>query len=428
MVDAATITACASALPAHSALIRISGPRSAVALAACDLPRPAAWRVRAATWQLTLGPVPCRVLWTPAGRSYTGCDAAEITLPGAPDLVHAALAALHAVGVEPATAGAFTRQALANGRLALDQAEAVLAVAQAGDAAAARSAVARLRGGLAHELEPVRQRLLEWRARVEAGLDFLDEEDVQAYDPAALQVELDELLAVLRRWVRAAGSLGERPEVCLAGPANAGKSALFAALTGHAALVSARPGTTRDWLDATWRVGERDLRLVDTAGWADHAAAADAIDAAAIAAGRDRLARAAVVVWCSAPDAPLSPAHDALRAELPGSQLVVATKSDLGAVDPRAVLACSAEDGAGLAALGALVARELAAVADGDPRQQRLLASAIAALETLTGRLPDDLLIADALATAAAELGDLLGVTTADEVLGAIFSRFCIGK
>lgn len=418
----ATICACATAVGGRSALLRLSGPEArAVAGRAGLVVPPLAWHLATADWPLAGGACPVRVLFAPAGRSFTGHDLVEIVLPGARDLVELALDALRRAGAEAAAPGAFARQALAAGRLTLDRAEAVLALATAADAAAAAAAVARLRGALSVDLAPVRERLLRLRALIEAGLDFADEEGVSAVDPAALRADLGELRAVLARWLVAAGAVGDEPVVCLAGPANAGKSALFARLTGAPALVSPVPGTTRDHLDAPWLAAGRRVRLIDTAGWL---AAAAGSDAEAIARGRTTVESAALVLACSAPDAPLPP-----DVPLPaGRTLVVATKADLGVREPRAVLAVSAGTGAGLEQLAGLVAGRLAAVAGAEPRQQRLLAEADAILARLLVHPPPDELLAEDLRLAAERLGDLLGTTTPDEILDAIFARFCIGK
>lgn len=420
-----TICACATALPAHTAVLRLSGPTASAVAVAAGLELPSAWGVSHQEWDLGPGPCPCRVLFAPAGRSYSGFDLVEVFLPGSPDLVELALERLRAAGAEAAGPGAFTRQAVATGRMTLDRAAAVLALSQAGDAAAARRAVTELRGGLGAALEPVRQRLLQLRALVEAGLDFIDEEDVRAYDPQALVAELGELRATIAAWHRAADELVGEPLVCLAGPANAGKSALFAALTGEQALVSEQAGTTRDWLQGSWDCGGRRLRLVDTAGWLDARLSDE--DDAAVAAGRERLAAADLILLCAAPDAPLAADAEAVPA-LADRAVVVATKADLGAPDPRSVVAVSVHSGLGLEQLAGLVASRLAAAAGSDPRQARLLDEAITILDRLVAGLPEDLLLAEELAACCTALGELLGATTSDEVLGAIFSRFCIGK
>ncbi|HYE07529.1 MAG TPA: GTPase [Planctomycetota bacterium] len=416
-----TFAACASATGGHGALIRMSGGEATTIARRAGLRLGAAWTIEAQDWPLAGGTCPCRVLAAPAGRSFTGADCVEITLPGSAAVVGIAVQALLDAGAQAAPPGAFTRMALANGRISLDQAEAILALGTAATASAAARALRRLTGALASDLKPARERLIAARAQVEAGLDFLDEEDVRAYDPAALRALLAELRGAVGRWLAAAGSLGGDPVVVLVGPANAGKSALFARLTGATALVSAVAGTTRDWLDAEWLVGGRRLRLIDTAGWLDGAAALDEL---AIARGRALIDGAALILACSAPDAPLPSTHG-----LPAERtLVLAMKSDLGPGDARAALACSADTGAGLAVLTTLVGDRLAEVDAAEPRQERLLREADAILARLADRLPKDVLLADDLARIADLIGDLTGATTTDDVLAAIFARFCIGK
>ena len=148
------------------------------------------------------GGAPVRVRAARGPRTATGTDLIEIDLPASPDLVDLALASLVRCGAEPAAPGDFTRLALAHGRLDLDRALAVLALATAPTAEAAAQALARLQGALHTDLAPARDRVLYLRAVVEAGLDFLDEADVRAFDPVALQAELAALAARLHRWHR----------------------------------------------------------------------------------------------------------------------------------------------------------------------------------------------------------------------------------
>jgi tRNA modification GTPase len=213
-----------------------------------------------------------------------------------------------------------------------------------------------------------------------------------------------------------AEQVGSEPRVCLVGAANAGKSSLFNRLSGAAALVSPVAGTTRDWLEAEWCPGGRRVRLVDTAGWISGTGNPD------LRTGG--LHGASLILACSAADAPLPDDHG-----LPSERtLVIATKADLGVHDARAVLAVSAGTGAGLEHLARLVADRLGGVAAGEPRQQRLLAACDGLLGTLCEGLPADELLADDLRRATDLLGELIGTTTPDDVLEAIFSRFCIGK
>jgi tRNA modification GTPase len=169
-----------------------------------------------------------------------------------------------------------------------------------------------------------------------------------------------------------------------------------------------------------WLIGERPVRVIDTAGWLTHA---EGIDAAGVAAGQTVVAAATIILACSAPDARLGD-----MSHLPDRTIILATKADLGAPDPRASLAVSATTGTGLDALHQCVAEQLTHVGSNDQRQQRLLLAADAIIVRLSQRLPGDELLAEDLRQTADLLGDLLGITTPDDILNAIFGRFCIGK
>ncbi len=422
------VVAPATATGGTLAVLRLAGEGAWEVARRAGLPLADAPVVATGTWhpESRPGGAPVRVRAARGPRTATGTDLIEIDLPASPDLVDLALASLVRCGAEPAAPGDFTRLALAHGRLDLDRALAVLALATAPTAEAAAQALARLQGALHTDLAPARDRVLYLRAVVEAGLDFLDEADVRAFDPVALQAELAALAARLHRWRSAADAVEVLPTVVLVGPANAGKSALFAALTGAPALVSPVAGTTRDALDAPWDLGGRTVRLIDTAGWLE--AIHHGLDAEAIAVGRSHLQGAAVILACSAPDAPL-PSHHGLPLD---RTVIIATKTDLGSPDSRAALGValgSPDPGSRtLQALAGLVAGRLATTPASEPRQQRLLAEAEALLETLAQRLPADELLAEDLRRVADLLADLLGATTPDDVLDGIFSRFCIGK
>lgn len=439
-----TWAACATATPGPAAVLRLSGSNAWDIVQRAGLPVPAPGTAVRSNWQLggarQLGGTGqgCPVLvWTAqAPRSFTGENTVEILLPGSRDLAELALRTLCANGAAPAPPGGFVRQALANDKLDLDQAAAVLALVTASDAEAALRALIRLRGDLGADLAAVRSELTELRARVEAGLDFAEEDGVAGADHRLIRSAAQRLGARLARWqVTADGSEGT-PVVCLVGPANAGKSALFQRLTGAPALVSPVPGTTRDPLEAPWKIGGRTVTLVDTAGWLDRASSgldgsssgldgsSSGLDAAAIAAGRRWIEHAALVLACSAPDARLPESDGTWQVVA----TIVATKADLGAPDPRAVVAVSVETGAGLDQLAGLVAERLAHSSGGEPRQQRLLASALAGLGKLADQPPADELLAEDLRRLTELLSDLIGSTTPDDVLDALFSRFCIGK
>ncbi|MBA2479351.1 MAG: 50S ribosome-binding GTPase [Planctomycetes bacterium] len=419
-----TLCAGASATGGLLSIIRLSGPAAMTIAEVSGLSPGQSWRSEPRSWQISGGACPCRVFTARAPRSYTGCDLIEITLPGSRDVVALALEALVAAGAEHATRGAFTRQALAHGRLTLVQAEAILAVTSAPDAEAAERAIAVLRGSWSRDLTDARERVLRLRALVEANLDFLDEADVTTYGTESLRCECASLRDLIRGWMVAAGSIEGLPMVCLAGPANAGKSALFARLTGERPLVSPIPGTTRDALECVCRIGGRDVRVVDTAGWLEDHPDADPLDRASAASARRIAADASLILICSAADAP-APEVIPLNLE---RAVIIATKSDLGSTDARAELAVCALTGAGIGGLESLIAGRLAHASAGDARQQRLLGRAEAILARLASRIGPDEVLAEDLRQVSEALGELMGATTPDDVLEAIFSRFCIGK
>jgi tRNA modification GTPase len=435
-----TIVACATAPGGSVALLRLSGPDAWAVASRSGLPVPEPGRLLDTAWPLPGGRCPCRIWCGRAPATATGHDLVEITLPGSRDLVELGLDALLEHGAEPAGPGAFARQAVATGRLRLDQAEALLGIALAADAEAAAQAVARLRSAIAHDLATVRTDLIALRVAVEAGLDFIEEGDVRSFQPAALQAACGALRLRLAPWWRAGDATSAEPRVCLVGAANAGKSSLFNRLlatygsTSLPALVSAQAGTTRDWVRATITSGGRSVELIDCAGYLPNVAPEggepDALDAAAVAAGSALPAGAGLIIACSAWDAVLPDGLD-----LPPTRtLIVATKTDLaplgsqGTVDARAVLAVSALTGDGIERLARIIDLRLQQVAAGSDRQQRLLTDAIGILARLEERLPADELLAEDLRRAADALGDLIGATTPDHLLDAIFARFCIGK
>ena len=421
------IVACASAAGGQVAIIRISGLHAVTLAQAAGLKLDKPWHSTQHNWPIKNAHIPCRILYAAAPNSFTGHDCIEVSVPAAPVVIEQCLQHCLQHGMQTAAPGAFCRQALANKRMHLDQAEAILALTQASDADACQDALSRLRGALSQDIEQIRQQCIELRARVEAGLDFLDEEDVRAYDPASLQGVLNDMRHTIGKWQRAAVSLGEDPIVCLVGKANAGKSALFQALCGAQVLISDQAGTTRDFLEETWDCNGRSLRLIDTAGWLEQSTDdLDAIDNAALQAGQNIFDHAQFIIACSAPDARLP---DDIQDRLQGRPYVIcSTKEDLGVIDERAALALSVEENTGIHALKTYIAEQLGLSASGEPRQQRHLNKADHIITQLQNGLPPDELLADDLRQIAEHLGDLIGITTTDDIMDVIFSRFCIGK
>jgi tRNA modification GTPase len=215
-------------------------------------------------------PLPCDLFLWPAGRSYTGQPVAELHTLGSPPLLELALEALCAAGARLAQPGEFTLRAFLAGRIDLTQAEAVLGVIDAADARQLEAALTQLAGGLAGPLRRLRGDLVDLLAHLEAGFDFADE-DLPFLTPDQLDRQLAGATEAVRRLLRQMASRREAADlvrVVLLGWPNTGKSSLYNALLGRTgALVSAVPGTTRDYLTAELDLDDQTrCVLIDTAG------------------------------------------------------------------------------------------------------------------------------------------------------------------
>ncbi len=368
-----------------------------------------------------------------APHSYTGEDSAELHLHGGRAVVEAASRALIALGVRPAEPGEFTRRAFQNGRMDLAQAEAVADLIDAETTAQAKQALGQLDGRLSETYAGFRRDLLHALALVEAEIDFPDEEVPDNLARTAGPV-LDRLIDDLRRAIDT-GRRGERVRggycIVLIGETNAGKSSLFNALIAReAAIVTPIAGTTRDVLDAELVIGGYAVTLSDTAGLRE---SDDPVEAEGVRRARARAEQADLRLWVRAPGDPAGTAADYVR---PGD-LIVATKSDLGDHDfGDDVLSVSTTTGRGLAALHDWIAGRLARdLAGADfpavtrERHRLRLSEALAAVET--GRVALDVapeMAGDDLRRAAEALARVTGAIGVEDILGQVFSTFCIGK
>ena len=453
-----TIAAVSSAPgPAPRAIVRVSGPGTRAVVESVfeppAKPQAARFLVRGVL-RLTgvHSPLPATLYFFAGPRSYTGQDLAELHTVGSPPLVERLVADLLAAGARPARPGEFTMRAFLAGKKDLPQAEAVQAVIDAGTDADLSAALDQLAGGVSQPLAALRDDLLNLLADVEAALDFADE-DIEFVTPAAtlarLRSAIDHLDAV-RKQLDDRTVSGRPIRVALVGLPNAGKSSLFNALAGGAALVSATPGTTRDYLTKPLTLAGVAVELIDTAGWQD---AADTIEEQAQRLGREQATRADVVVWCD--ERGTFDERDEARLKATGAEVLKArTKSDLasggrqppdGVTTPspseaseglRPPLVCSAVSSNGLdalrAALGDIaVSRTRPALA---PSQSRCRHHVLACLErlheahALAANSDPPELLALALRGALDPLGEMTGAVYTDDLLDRIFSRFCIGK
>lgn len=370
-----------------------------------------------------------------APNSYTGEDAAELHLHGGRAVVEAASRALIALGLRPAEPGEFTRRAFQNGRMDLAQAEAVADLIDAETSAQAKQALGQLDGKLSETYAGFRRDLLHALALVEAEIDFPDEEVPDNLARTAGPV-LDRLGADLRRAVDT-GRRGERVRdgyrIVLIGETNAGKSSLFNALVAReAAIVTPIAGTTRDVLDADLVIGGYAVTLSDTAGLRD---SDDPVEAEGVRRARLRAEHADLRLWVRAPGDP----DGVAAAYIEDGDLVVATKSDLGVSLARGgheTLAVSTTTGDGLAELRDWIAARLAQDLSGADfpavTQERHRLRLLEALESVdAARVALDVapeMAGDDLRRAADALARVTGAIGVEDILGEVFSTFCIGK
>jgi tRNA modification GTPase len=372
-------------------------------------------------------------LYFPAPHSYTGEEVLELQGHGGPVVMQALLGACLDAGARLAEPGEFTRRAFLEGKLDLAQAEAVADLIDAATQEAARSALRSLAGEFSAAIDELVAQLIELRALVEAMLDFPEEDvdTVHARDAASrlahVKAALDEILARSRQ-----GSLlRSGVHVVLAGRPNVGKSSLLNRLAGdERAIVAPVPGTTRDALREPVQIEGVPLVLVDTAGLRRDA---DAIEQLGIERTRRELESADVILVVreaggKAPPPEDLPAHAA--------RIEVFNKIDLapGFAAPGKGIAVSAKTGAGLDRLRQAILEAAGWAATGESaflareRHLRALESARAHLASAERELSRWDLFAEELRLAQVALGAITGEYRADDLLGEIFARFCIGK
>ncbi len=436
-----TIVAVSSARGGGArAVVRLSGSRAFAVVRSLlppELPRNAVargWFPAELRLPALASTLPADVHVWPAPRTYTGEDVVELHVPGSPPLVDLLIAELLGRGTRAARPGEFTLRAFLAGKLDLTRAEAVLQVIEAGDRDELRVGLARLAGGVDRPLAALRDDLLNLLADVEAGLDFSDE-DIRFVEREDLLTRLEhatERVQRVRLQLEQRG-LGDRPfRAVLVGPPNAGKSSLFNALAGAAALVSPLPGTTRDFLIARMTVEAIDFELVDTAG---REPAVGGIAEQAQSLGTEETRRADLLLLCLPGGDRTTWTPDVVGGETATEVLHVATKCDLSPAAP-GTLRTSAVSGEGVASLRECIvartrARKRPHEAPGLSRCRHHLEMAGGHLEQAARVVRDGEpteLLALELRLVLQELGELVGAVYTDDLLDRVFSRFCIGK
>ncbi len=383
----------------------------------------------------------------PAPNSYTGETVLEFHGHGGPIvlrmLLNRCLEAGSSTGTRIAEPGEFTRRAYLNDRLDLAQAEAVADVIEAGTTAAARGAMRSLQGVFSQAAKELAQDLGELRARIEATLDFPEEEVdfLQQFDADGQLQGVSERLAQVQRRAQQGAILRQGVQVVLVGAPNVGKSSLLNALAGEeAAIVTEHPGTTRDRIERSIEIEGVACNIVDTAGLRD---TRDPIESIGMERTRQAASNADLALLVHDDGAPADETLVQAAGAMAARQLVVQNKIDCSgaAAGTRAGrVFVSARTGAGLDELRAQILRvsgwhpeaggETVFVA----RERHLQALALAGQHLAAAR---DLasggavrldLFAEELRLAAAALGEITGTVSSDELLGQIFQRFCIGK
>ncbi|NPB04783.1 MAG: tRNA uridine-5-carboxymethylaminomethyl(34) synthesis GTPase MnmE [Aquificae bacterium] len=392
------------------------------------------------------------VVYYKGPHSYTGEDMAEISVHGNPIILKKVLERLLSAGARLAEPGEFTKRAFLNGKLDLTQAEAVAELISAKTDLARRLALNQLRGALSKEIKPLRDELLTLHALVESSIEF-EEEDIPTIEREELKGRLERILERVNRLLETAKAgkyLRRGLKLAIVGRPNVGKSSLFNKLLGQErAIVTSVEGTTRDYLEETLSLGGVPIRLVDTAGIRK---ATDEVEKIGIERSLRQLEEADLVLFVLDASAQgLTPEELELAekiARLNKPVLVVLNKADLGRrlelpenfpLKGVPTLAVSAKTGEGIEELKDRILEEagLKGAAEGGQiyvsvRHGELLRRAKAALENALEYLRSDfyspeILMLD-LREATDALGEIVGEVTTEDVLGQIFSTFCIGK
>ncbi|MBA3729687.1 MAG: tRNA uridine-5-carboxymethylaminomethyl(34) synthesis GTPase MnmE, partial [Sphingomonas sp.] len=360
------------------------------------------------------------LLYFPGPDTSTGEDVVEYQCHGSKAVVAALIASLIALpGLRAAGPGEFTRRGLANGRIDLTQAEGLAELLEAESEAQRISALRRAEGELRRQIDAWRSDVLALSAEAEVAIDYADEEDgAVMFDPAprlhALVRSIDALLAAPR-----VERLRDGVRLVVAGPPNAGKSSLVNALAGEArAIVTSSPGTTRDVVEVPLSIGGVSLTLVDTAGLRD---TDEEVERIGIGLAERQIERADLLLWLG--ESADMPPH-------PRSLLVV-SKADLHVRTSGQRV--SVVDGEGMDDLKRWITEQAANVVPQpeqpglNAREDVLLTDCRGALARATA-LHAPVLIADELRLSRTSLDMISGKAGVEDLLDALFSRFCVGK
>lgn len=372
------------------------------------------------------------LLWFPAPHSFTGEDVAEFHLHGGRAIREALFSALTALGLRPAEPGEFSRRAVENGKLDLTRAEAVADLVDAETPAQLRQALRQHDGALADLYEGWRTALIAALGRAEAAIDFSDDGVGEAEFTAARRAA-SKILQDIQEHTDDSGrgeSLREGLRLTILGPPNAGKSSLINALARRdVAIVSDRPGTTRDVVEARLDLGGYLLQVADTAGVRE---TVEPIEAEGV---RRALSHAAGGMTLLLLDGAAENPRAGLPTGLPEPDLIVWNKADLGFA--REGLCISLKTGEGIPELLKMLQQKVQHKLESKdgappltrPRHRHALQEAVAVLQhglAAPGDHPE--LLAEDLRLAMRAIGRITGRVDVEELLDFVFRDFCIGK
>jgi tRNA modification GTPase len=381
-------------------------------------------------------------LWFPAPGSFTGESVLELQGHGGPTVMSLLVAAAVALGARRAAPGEFSQRAFLNGKLDLVQAEAIADLINSGTAQAARAAHRSLAGVFSAAVSALTEQLIRLRLHVEAAIDF-PEDEIDFLADAALQAQIEACAATfaeLQQTVAAGRRLRDGLQVVIVGKPNAGKSSLLNLLSGQdAAIVTEVAGTTRDILREHIDIDGLGVELIDTAGLRDDP---DVIEAEGIRRARQALQTADAVLWIQDATEPASSAPDeSVPPDVP--LIILRNKIDLTGDRPGIVSAdpltlnVSAQTGIGTDDLREAIRRIAGYHDKGEgaftARKRHVDALTAAAAHFRRGRAALETsnageLLAEELRLAQVSLAAISGEFSSDDLLGRIFSEFCIGK
>lgn len=373
------------------------------------------------------------VLWMPGPLSATGEDVAEFHVHGSAAVIEAMFEVFRSVaGVRLAEPGEFTRRAFVNDRMDLVEAEGLADLLQAHTEAQRRMAMHHVLGHASSQYEAWRTELISLLAHLEAAIDFVEEDGVAAAALADIRPKTLDLVAQLSRAAAEAdraGALRSGVKVVFAGAPNVGKSTLLNLVAAReAAIVSSRPGTTRDVIEVPIVLGGIPVILTDTAGL--RAEAGDEIEVIGMQRAKYEAAAADIVVWVTSADV----AEDIENAVVP--TLKVLNKSDLPGDAQGIHLKVSAKTGEGIADLTLnlekLVTERFSGMEQASVIRTRHRDAVEESIRLLNDSLLHDAghieLAAECLRRACFSMGRVTGRVNVEDLLGKIFSEFCIGK